>query len=110
GISEQDHDVLTRVGRAAEDEIGAESREELHFVLSLLQAETAEARDFAMAFQLVSGPLTAKALEDTAFYRFVPLIALNEVGADPGGPEITPALFHKANKERADHWPLCMLT
>ncbi|WP_137391862.1 malto-oligosyltrehalose synthase [Rhodoligotrophos defluvii] len=110
GISPEDREVLRRVELAAEDEIGAESQEELRYVMQLLRGETADGFAFAMAFQQVSGPLTAKALEDTAFYRFVPLIALNEVGAEPAGPEVTPALFHEANQERAAHWPHCMLT
>ncbi|WP_342643693.1 malto-oligosyltrehalose synthase [Rhodoligotrophos ferricapiens] len=110
GLSEEDAEVLRRVELAAEDEIGAESLEELRYVMRLLRGETQDGFAFAMAFQQVSGPLTAKSLEDTAFYRFVPLIALNEVGAEPAGPTVTPALFHEANRERGEHWPLCMLT
>ena len=39
--------------------------------------------DFAMKFQQFTGPVTAKALEDTAFYRYTRLLSLNEVGGDP---------------------------
>ncbi|MGF7160718.1 (1-_4)-alpha-D-glucan 1-alpha-D-glucosylmutase [Rhodoligotrophos appendicifer] len=109
-VSEEDEEILHEVALQAEHRIGAESEEELRFVLRLLRGDDIEAADFAMAFQQVSGPLTAKALEDTAFYRYIPLIALNEVGSDPGGPEVSPSLFHAANQERAEHWPDCMLT
>ena len=48
---------------------------------------------FATRFQQTSGPVMAKGVEDTAFYRYVRLAALNEVGGSPssfGGPPITP--------------------
>ena len=38
---------------------------------------------FAMKFQQFTGPIAAKALEDTAFYRYTRLLSLNEVGGDP---------------------------
>ena len=44
-------------------------------------------RDFVLRFQQVTGPVTAKGIEDTAFYRYYPLAALNEVGG-----ELTPGL------------------
>ena len=39
-----------------------------------------------MRFQQLTGPVTAKGIEDTAFYRFSPLASLNEVGGEPGSP------------------------
>ena len=36
----------------------------------------------------------AKAVEDTAFYRYTPLLALNEVGGDPGSPGTDIGDFH----------------
>ena len=42
--------------------------------------------DLALRFQQLSGPVMAKAVEDTAFYRYAPLASLNEVGGDPGRP------------------------
>ncbi|HET6576541.1 MAG TPA: malto-oligosyltrehalose synthase [Fimbriiglobus sp.] len=41
-------------------------------------------RRFAGKFQQVTAPVTAKGVEDTAFYRFNRLVSLNEVGGDPG--------------------------
>ncbi|MGH7857602.1 MAG: malto-oligosyltrehalose synthase, partial [Candidatus Binatia bacterium] len=38
---------------------------------------------FAMRFQQYTGPVQAKGLEDTAFYRLNVLLSLNEVGGDP---------------------------
>ena len=39
---------------------------------------------FALRFQQLTGPVKAKAVEDTAFYRYNRLVCLNEVGSDPG--------------------------
>lgn len=60
-------------------------------------------------FQQYSGPVMAKGLEDTAFYRYNRLVALNEVGGHPDHLGISPAAFHKANVERARRWPYTML-
>ena len=40
--------------------------------------------EFVTRFQQTSGAVMAKGVEDTAFYRYVRLLALNEVGGDPG--------------------------
>jgi (1->4)-alpha-D-glucan 1-alpha-D-glucosylmutase len=64
----------------------------------------------AMRLQQYSGPVVAKGLEDTAFYRYQRFIALNEVGGDPDRFGGTVAAFHKANRERAQHWPHAMLS
>ena len=64
---------------------------------------------FAMRFQQYTGPVTAKALEDTAFYRYVRLVALNEVGGEPGRFGRSVAEFHAANAERARLHPHAML-
>ena len=64
---------------------------------------------FAMRFQQYTGPVTAKSLEDTAFYRYVRLAALNEVGGEPGRFGRSTAEFHAANAERARLHPHAML-
>jgi len=65
---------------------------------------------FAMRFQQRTGPITAKALEDTTFYRYNMLASLNEVGGDPRQFATTVAAFHYANRQRAKLWPNSMLT
>jgi (1->4)-alpha-D-glucan 1-alpha-D-glucosylmutase len=64
---------------------------------------------FAMRFQQYTGPVSAKSLEDTAFYRYVRLVALNEVGGEPGRFGRSPAEFHAVNAERAHTHPHAML-
>ncbi|HEU5170800.1 MAG TPA: malto-oligosyltrehalose synthase [Gemmatimonadales bacterium] len=67
-------------------------------------------RRFVQRFQQVSGPATAKGIEDTAFYVHVPLLSRNEVGGDPDAPlEDAPRLLHRANAHRAACWPRAML-
>jgi len=66
-------------------------------------------REFAGKFQQYTGPVHAKGVEDTAFYRHNLLVSLNEVGGDPrsiGGP---PARFHEANLRRRERWPFSLL-
>ena len=64
---------------------------------------------FAMKFQQYTSPVMAKAVEDTAFYRYVRLVSLNEVGGDPRRFGRSPAEFHRANAERAETYPQTLL-
>jgi (1->4)-alpha-D-glucan 1-alpha-D-glucosylmutase len=67
-------------------------------------------RAFAMKFQQITAPITAKGIEDTALYRFNRLISLNEVGGEPGsygGGGVR--AFHADAEYRARHWPHEML-
>jgi (1->4)-alpha-D-glucan 1-alpha-D-glucosylmutase len=64
----------------------------------------------AMHFQQVTGPVMAKAAEDTAFYRYVRLLVLNEVGGDPRRFGVSVAAFHHLAQERARLWPRALLT
>jgi (1->4)-alpha-D-glucan 1-alpha-D-glucosylmutase len=64
---------------------------------------------FAMKFQQYTGPLQAKGLEDTAFYRYNLLLSLNEVGGDPSRFGTPAADFHDMNRFRRDEWPFEML-
>lgn len=56
-------------------------------------------------FQQLSGPVMAKSLEDTLFYRYGRWAGLNEVGGDPTRFGVDPAAFHGFNAERAHAWP-----
>lgn len=65
---------------------------------------------FALRFQQLTGPIMAKGVEDTAFYRYTRLVSLNEVGGFPGKFGTSIAQFHHENAERARSWPLSMNT
>jgi (1->4)-alpha-D-glucan 1-alpha-D-glucosylmutase len=62
-------------------------------------------RRFALKVQQFTGPMMAKSLEDTAFYRFHRVLALNEVGGDPAANALSIPDFHALMRERARHWP-----
>ncbi|WP_328667397.1 malto-oligosyltrehalose synthase [Streptomyces sp. NBC_00322] len=60
---------------------------------------------FRARFAQTSSALRAKSVEDTAFYRYVPLISANEVGGDPGSPAVSPERFHAYCERLARDWP-----
>jgi (1->4)-alpha-D-glucan 1-alpha-D-glucosylmutase len=62
-------------------------------------------RRFALKVQQFTGPVMAKSLEDTAFYRYHRQLALNEVGGDPSAKALAIDAFHGMMQERAKAWP-----
>ncbi|MDF0650626.1 MAG: malto-oligosyltrehalose synthase [Nitrospira sp.] len=86
------------------------------FVRSLLLKEwderTSQNRQeqlrFVMKFQQMTSPVTAKGIEDTAFYRFNRLVSLNEVGGNPESFGVTVTAFHKHLRERQARWPFSL--
>lgn len=83
------------------------------FVRSLLlkewdertQQDRGDQLRFVMKFQQMTGPVTAKGVEDTAFYRYNWLVSLNEVGGDPLRVGVPLATFHQRLRERQAYWP-----
>lgn len=67
----------------------------------LLRDGDAQAAELALRVQQLTGPLAAKGIEDTLFYRYVRLIALNEVGGAPERFGIPVAALHRALEARA---------
>ena len=116
-LHEDDRAVLERAFTAAADValiraplLALLERIFLGDVSSPSDDQRAERDAFVLRFQQVSGPATAKGIEDTALYRYSPLLSLNEVGADPAG-ELGGAVgyLHDANIERSTRWPGAML-
>jgi (1->4)-alpha-D-glucan 1-alpha-D-glucosylmutase len=66
------------------------------------------AQEFVTRFQQTCGPVMAKGVEDTAFYRYLRLTALNEVGGDPGRFGVSVEDFHGACTELSQQWPTSM--
>jgi (1->4)-alpha-D-glucan 1-alpha-D-glucosylmutase len=64
---------------------------------------------FVGRFQQFTGPVMAKAVEDTAFYIHNRLVSLNEVGGNPDIFGTTISSFHQQNIERQAHWPYSLL-
>ncbi|HKY01950.1 MAG TPA: malto-oligosyltrehalose synthase [Burkholderiales bacterium] len=66
-------------------------------------------KGFAMKMQQFTAPVTAKGVEDTAFYRYNRLVSCNEVGGDPAQFGMTVKAFHGASAARAAQWPHTMV-
>jgi (1->4)-alpha-D-glucan 1-alpha-D-glucosylmutase len=66
--------------------------------------------EFVTRFQQTTPAIEAKGVEDTAFYRYGRLLALNDVGGDPSRFGINVERFHAANAERARRFPHNFLT
>ena len=111
-ISDDDRLVIERavsVAREVAPDIDPELLSFLGDILSLRVAGEAEA-ELVGRFQQFSGAVMAKGIEDTAFYRYVRLVALNDVGCEPGHFGTSVETFHAANAARASDWPATMLT
>lgn len=67
-------------------------------------------RHFVVKLQQLSGPVMAKGLEDTTFYRYFLLTSLNEVGGDPNQFGITDSQFHEHNQYRMQNWAFSLST
>ncbi|WP_295852332.1 malto-oligosyltrehalose synthase [uncultured Microbacterium sp.] len=66
--------------------------------------------EIAWRFQQTTGPVMAKGVEDTAFYRYTRLGSLTEVGGDPGQFALDVHGFHTAQALRHASWPTAMTT
>src|SRR5262249_44545426 len=112
GATEADRQMIeVALGRAARRNLAMEPsvfeflRQGLVPQAAELPAEEYRRRlEFAMKFQQYTGPVQAKGVEDTAFYRYNVLLSLNEVGGDPQRFGSSPAQFHETNRRRRQHW------
>ncbi len=114
--TEAPEDAVRTVTRAA-DEAKRTLPEERHGTVDLLvdlalgRAGRDRRRDeFCVRFQQTTGPAMAKGVEDTAGYRWFPLVSVNEVGGHPGAPAVTPGQFHAWAGELQRSWPQTMTT
>lgn len=119
GISDEDRRYIHwALALARKRSTGRELRI-FDFLEQMLQAEynaggeefhARELLRFAMRAQQYTAPVMAKAMEDTTFYIYNRLVCLNEVGGEPHIFGISTHAFHRANRERLEHWPHAMLS
>jgi len=69
------------------------------------EAARAERLAFTLHFQQLTSPVMAKGFEDTALYRYCPMVSLNEVGGDPTCFGLPIEEFHARNARRAQETP-----
>lgn len=105
GAAPADRTLIEEVAARAKERADVEEPRTVDFLVSLLLLEVPEedreeALRFVTRFQQTTGPIMAKALEDTVFYRDHRMIALNEVGGDPGLSVASAEAFHRAMGER----------
>ncbi|MDH6625575.1 (1-_4)-alpha-D-glucan 1-alpha-D-glucosylmutase [Streptomyces sp. LBL] len=62
--------------------------------------------EFRTRFAQTASALRAKSVEDTAFYRYVPLLSATEVGGNPGSPAVSPEDFHVYSARVQRDWPV----
>jgi (1->4)-alpha-D-glucan 1-alpha-D-glucosylmutase len=115
---EQDERYIRSAVKAAKRRNPATSASVFEFIQDLLllkdpdsisDSDRADRRLFVMRFQQLTGPVMAKGLEDTAFYRYCPLLSLNEVGGSPDKFGVGLAQFHGKNLARRQSWRNAML-
>ncbi len=111
GPQDEDRAILAAAAEKAKAARQVEDEEAIDFLRRVLELDLelpedqASALEFAVRFQQTTGPVMAKALEDTAFYRYNRLIALNEVGGEPDRFGATLDDFHAVMAQRLRHQP-----
>ena len=117
-VSEVDRHVIERAIAGAKRRNPATEESIFNFLRDILLFRFPENLDdkarqehvhFVLKFQQFTGPIMAKGLEDTAFYIYNRLAALNEVGGEPQQFGLSMDAFHERNLERHHHWPASML-
>ena len=101
--SEQDREHVAQAVSEAKRRSPTTNPSVFDFIADLL-CRTGEL-DFVRRFQQLTGPVTAKGVEDTAFYRYGRLLSLNEVGGAPDRFGTPVPEFHRMNAERLARWP-----
>ena len=89
--------------------VAADLPDALRRVVLLEGERSPQLDEFVTRWQQTTGPVMAKGIEDTAFYRYFRLTALNEVGGNPGRFSLSPDGFHKTALARHERYPLQLL-
>src|SRR5204863_6178431 len=117
-VSDEDRQVIERAIAAAKRRNPAIEESIFNFLRDILLFRFPENLDaqgreehmqFVLRFQQFTGPIMAKGLEDTAFYIYNRLAALNEVGGEPQQFGLSVDAFHERNLDRYRNWPATLL-
>jgi (1->4)-alpha-D-glucan 1-alpha-D-glucosylmutase len=117
-VSEEDRAVIERAVAEAKRRNPAIEESVFNFLHDLLlfrfpenldEEQRAAHAEFVLKFQQFTGPITAKGLEDTVFYIYNRLAALNEVGGEPQLFGLSVETFHERNLRRQRDWPASLL-
>lgn len=110
GLPPADSALLQKIADKVRAGVNAPDADALDFLLRLLAGEISaavadKATTFRTKFQQLTGPLMAKSVEDTLFFRQNMALALNEVGAEPVPRTFSTALFHAEMQTRLERQP-----
>ncbi|MBO0695473.1 MAG: malto-oligosyltrehalose synthase, partial [Verrucomicrobia bacterium] len=117
-VTEEDRQVVERAIAAAKRRNPAMEESIFNFLREVLlfrfppnldATARAEHTHFVLKFQQATGPIMAKGLEDTVFYIYNRLSALNEVGGEPQQFGLSVEAFHARNIDRQQNWPATLL-
>src|SRR5881409_1079757 len=117
-VTEEDRQIVERAIAAAKRRNPAMEESVLNFLRDVLlfrfppnldAKARAEHTNFVLKFQQATGPIMAKGLEDTVFYIYNRLAALNEVGGEPQQFGLSIDAFHECNLDRQRNWPATLL-
>ncbi len=117
-VSEEDRQIVERAVTAAKRRNPAIEESIFNFLRDVLVFRFPENLDvearaahthFVLKFQQTTGPIMAKGLEDTVFYIYNRLAALNEVGGEPQQFGLSIDKFHERNRDRLRNWPATLL-
>jgi (1->4)-alpha-D-glucan 1-alpha-D-glucosylmutase len=117
-VTEEDRQIVERAIAVAKRRNPAMEESIFNFLRDVLllrspQDLNAEGRaahaQFILKFQQTTGPVMAKGLEDTLFYIYNRLAALNEVGGEPQHFGLSVEEFHQRNLDRERDWPATLL-
>ncbi|PYL53297.1 MAG: malto-oligosyltrehalose synthase [Verrucomicrobia bacterium] len=118
-VSDEDRQVVERAIASAKRRNPAMEESIFNFLRDILLFRFPENLDmqareehmhFVLKFQQFTGPIMAKGLEDTVFYIYNRLAALNEVGGEPQQFGLSVEAFHERNLDRHRNWPATLLT
>ncbi len=115
GLPPADLERLEQVAKTVSTSPNAPHPEALQFLVNILAGEisppsTALAHEFRTRFQQLTGPLMAKSVEDTLFFRQHMDLALNEVGAEPLPRSYSIERFHRDMQQRRQRQPDALST
>ena len=117
-VTEEDREIVERAIAAAKRRNPAMEESIFNFLRDVLlfrfppnldAKARAEHTNFVLKFQQATGPIMAKGLEDTVFYIYNRLAALNEVGGEPQRFGCSIEAFHEWNVDRQHNWPATLL-
>jgi len=110
-ISQADADIISQAVDAAGDSRADLEKRLFEFLGNILKLRVPGLveHQFVMRFQQITGAAMAKGVEDTAYYSYLRLVSLNEVGGSLGGFGVPIDEFHRWCSETQSRFPHTLL-